>query len=92
MSLHLLKCLAVSQKLLDTRDAMHQVYGDRWPDKKSEVMPLLTALMAREHCEILVAAQKLARWAMDDGNAMMAAIILGTAVDVIEEHGEAVAA
>ena len=92
MSQQLLKAMAVSLKLQETRDAMRQVFGERWDAKKAEVLPILNAVMKRDGVEILAAAQKVARWAMDEGGAMMSAIVLATAVDVIEGNGEGVGA
>jgi len=84
MSAQLTQAMAVGVKLLETRDTMSRFFGSRWATKKAEVLPVIEAVMQRDHCERLAAAQKIARWASDEGNGMLAAIVLATAVDCIE--------
>lgn len=92
MSPHELKCVAVSIKLQEAAAAMRQIYGSQWVRKQEEAMPVIRAIMRRDNCGVLAAAQRAARSAMDEGMAMFAGILLGTAVECIEGGKEPIPA
>jgi hypothetical protein len=91
MMTNLIEAAEISAKLKETQNSMHALFGARWAAKKAEAERVIHAVMERDQCQILAAAQKAARWALNEDSALFAAIILAAAVDLIEER-EGVAA
>lgn len=79
----LVRAVRVSDKLLETRDGVKRLLGDKWPEKIREIRPAIEALMAKQRSDNpLEVVLPVAKEMSDDGHSP--AVLLAVACEMVE--------
>jgi len=79
----LVRALRVSEKLIETRDGVKRLLGDKWPDKVCEIRPAIEALMEDEGSDnVLKTVLPVAKEMSDDGHSPV--VLLAVACEMVE--------